>query len=270
MKKIILILLFPFFLCGQIKSLSKDSSFILGVVEKDYISAGNLMEYSCYVNPEQIINKGEVYFLSGTAKCKATFDDNYKMFCSIVHRGKPYFVDKENLNISDNVFDSIYSLDNEQRIKFREKAFYSDSVYYKFVKEEAINQLKKTSVLGLAVLNHSIYDESEYTSGTGYKISIVNTSKKKVKYLWFNVVAYNSVEDIVVSNGKSIISLKAVGPINSFETAEYNFEYVWFSDLPQSVKIKSIKIQYFDGTFKTIDTISKIIMNDNVSKVLLE
>jgi hypothetical protein len=270
-------LLFLFFSIGclaqvtdSIKTPLKNSKFILGVVESDFISAGNLMGSSCYIYPEKILNKGEVYFVSGTAKCKTMFGESEELFYSIVHKGKPYFVDKKNLNLKDNVFDSIYNLDNENRIKFNKNAFFSDSLYYKFIKEGAINQLKKTSSLGLAILNHSIYDESEYTSGTGFKISLLNTSKKKIKYLWFNIVAYNSVEDPVLLNGKSLVTLKAVGPIDSFEKGDYSFDYVWFSDLPQTVKIKSIKVQYFDGTFKTIETISKILMNSNISDILFE
>jgi hypothetical protein len=42
------------------------------------------------------------------------------------------------------------------------------------------------------------------------------------------------------------------GPIKPDENGSYNFKYTWFTDLVQRVKITQIKVQYMDGSFKTI------------------
>lgn len=44
---------------------------------------------------------------------------------------------------------------------------------------------------------------------------------------------------------------KGVGPIDSFESASYDFEYIWYTDVVDYAKLRSIVVQYKDGTSKT-------------------
>lgn len=90
-------------------------------------------------------------------------------------------------------------------------------------------------------------DESEYTDGTGFRVNFFNQSKKSIKYITFNLNAYNAVNDLIGSK-----AVKGVGPIEHLETAEYKWDYIWFTDLVERVTISKITIQYMDGLITTI------------------
>lgn len=116
-----------------------------------------------------------------------------------------------------------------------------------------IQLLVKYEKLGLMIVEDGPYDESEHTKGTGYTASVLNTSKKAIKYIWFYVLGINAVGDPVVerTKGTSLMTLRGIGPIESMESGEYDFEYVWFTDLVETTKLKSVKVQYMDGTIRT-------------------
>ena len=67
----------------------------------------------------------------------------------------------------------------------------------------------------MIITKRSIYDESEYTQGTSFSCTIENYSNKTIKYITFNLVGYNSVNDKVSDRGKIIKSLKGIGPLEN-------------------------------------------------------
>ena len=70
--------------------------------------------------------------------------------------------------------------------------------------------------------------------------------------------------------GVKNITVKSIGPIKPDESGLYTFEYVWYTDIVETAKITNIKIQYMDGTFKTITVPDKVIMSDSLLKILDE
>lgn len=119
---------------------------------------------------------------------------------------------------------------------------------------------------GLAIVDWNVFDESEYTNGTGIKFNIFNPTSKTIKYITINFVGYNAVDDPVSNYGTYTLTRKGVGPIPQKESAEYEFEYVWHTDLVQYAKIKSIIVQYTDGTSKTITNAEQIEMPSYIKK----
>ncbi|MBO9592775.1 MAG: hypothetical protein J7599_07680 [Niabella sp.] len=111
-------------------------------------------------------------------------------------------------------------------------------------KAKFLNELRKK---GLGVLTYSVYKESEYTKGKGFKIDVINTSNKIIKYLTFNFTGINPVWDPVDTKIR-----KGIGPILPNETGSYKFEYVWFTDIVDQVRLNSIIIQYMDNTKKIL------------------
>lgn len=81
----------------------------------------------------------------------------------------------------------------------------------------------------------------------GFRISVMNISEKRIKYLHIAVSIYNAVEDWIADK-----TTKAIGPIESNESAVYIFENVLYSKVAHSLRIKSIKIEYFGGAVLTI------------------
>ncbi len=122
----------------------------------------------------------------------------------------------------------------------------------------ALNELKGFEKYGLSIISWNVYDQSEYTDGTGFRIKFYNPTKKTIKYITINLVGYNAVDDAVSSSGKYTLSPKCVGPLEPDNAGSYDFEYLWFTDLVEYAKIKSIVVQYTNGTSKTISNISTI------------
>lgn len=132
-------------------------------------------------------------------------------------------------------------------------------LYYKRL-DEALKKVKSYSKYGLAIERWSIYDESEYTDGTGIRIKFLNPTEQMIKYISITFQGYNAVND---PYGRPI-TRKCIGPIEPQETASYEFEYVWFSDIVEYAKIRSITVTYKNGSSKTIANPSSIMLSDEV------
>jgi hypothetical protein len=93
---------------------------------------------------------------------------------------------------------------------------------------------------------------------------VFNPTSKTIKYFWFTFIGYNPVGDPVVDFKRrtSSITVKAVGPIDPNKNGSYEFKYVWFTDLAETAKISSIKVQYMDGSFKTIFNLKPVMLDD--------
>lgn len=137
--------------------------------------------------------------------------------------------------------------------------------YFEYRKlQDYKEELRGYEKYGISIVNWGIYDQSEYTDGTGLRMKFYNPTNKTIKYITINVIGYNSVKDPVSSGGKYTLSPKCVGPIEPEETGTYEFDYLWFTDLVNNAKIKSIVVQYMNGTTKTISNIDAIIWTDEL------
>ena len=97
------------------------------------------------------------------------------------------------------------------------------------------------------------YNATEGYSSTGAHFEIFNPSKKTIKYIWFTFAGENAVEDLVkMKNGTYYTTVKGIGPIESYGIGSWSFEYVWFTDIIQYLRLSTIKIQYMDGSLKTV------------------
>jgi len=105
----------------------------------------------------------------------------------------------------------------------------------------------KKSGIGVADFHINLSDlNEEYV--TGFQGNFINMSKKKIKYLYITVRAVNAVGDLVTSK-----TAKAIGPILYNEVGSYSYENLFFTKIIESIRITSIKVQYFDGTVKIIN-----------------
>jgi len=124
-----------------------------------------------------------------------------------------------------------------------------DSIEIKRELKEAVKPFDEVGKYGLGFIRY--YPTGEYSS-TGATFKIFNPSSKTIKYIWFTVAGENPVGDLVM-NGKGYYkTLKAIGPVNPDGIGEWSFDYVWLTDIVESLRISTIKIQYMDLSFKTI------------------
>lgn len=154
------------------------------------------------------------------------------------------------------------------------KGFSDSFIRNKVLEYNALKKTKDSFDNVLALLNDSIdrsiikmlpskfplfvYDYNKLLDSDmfyGIQIELVNFSPKTIKYITFGVSAYNPVDDIVKiwPTIETIKYVKGVGPIYENRKATYSFENIWYSHIISYVKIRSIKIEYTDGTFKTIN-----------------
>lgn len=181
-------------------------------------------------------------------KIKVRGEEYYK---AAAH-GKAFFIECSNVNfVNSEKLDTLLSKPQEVRDAFLDYAKLYSRCKYLEERIEKCNEAKKLSKRGIIVTEARPYDESEYTAGTGMNFEVVNTSNKTIKYITFNFIGYNAVNDPVSSRGKTLLTCRGIGPIEPFESSEYQYEYVWFTDIVDSAKLRSIVVQYTNGTSKT-------------------
>lgn len=136
------------------------------------------------------------------------------------------------------------------------------------LRKQAFSRLEKPH--GFAILGQKIFDVSEYTEGTGLEFKIVNLSKRTIKYAIFNVVGLNAVGDPVRSriSGQTTVTLRGVGPVERGYTATWRKDYMWMTDLVETFRLASIRIEYMDGTAVDIPGRSVKVASPEEVKVL--
>jgi hypothetical protein len=159
-----------------------------------------------------------------------------------------------------------FSISKIEWLVKRNKAISEMQIAEEKRKDELRQFLKKSELI---ILSHS-FPKSDYLKYPGFKTTIVNPKEDKtIKYIWFTLVAFNPVDDVVGTK-----TIQAIGPVYPLKTADYSFEIVFKSSVIEYCKITNIKLQYMDGTthifnksqVETIFTRSMIFkeyLNDN-------
>ncbi len=185
----------------------------------------------------------------------------------MIYQGKAFFMKAEDVKLSQEgkaKLDSLENSSNEVQELFWHKTLALNKAIYFSHLGEAIKEADSYSKYGLAIKSWSVYDESEYTDGTGIRITFFNPTEQVIKYISISFQGYNAVDD---PYGRSVLK-RCIGPIEPKETGSYRFEYVWPSDIVEYAKIRSITITYKNGTTKTIRKPSVIMLSDNVLETI--
>ncbi|REC44428.1 energy transducer TonB [Chryseobacterium sp. 5_R23647] len=134
--------------------------------------------------------------------------------------------------------------------------------------KEALLPFVEIEKYGLGFIKFNATEDYSYT---GASFSIFNPSKKTIKYIWFTVAGENAVGDLVkLPNGTYYKTLKGIGPVENAQIGQWSYDYVWLTDVVEYLKVSTIKIQYMDGTFKTIKYNSKMYIGEEAyEKVLI-
>ena len=117
----------------------------------------------------------------------------------------------------------------------------------------------------LKIVNADIY-RIDSAGGVSVDIGWENTSDKTIKYITFEVCAYNAVGDPVRCQirGEYNRNLQHTGPygpgeknydINEwgrYDSCDYIWDNVWYNDTAETIKIFRVLIQYTDGSEVTL------------------
>lgn len=273
MKKVITLLIFLFQLIiviGQNKNITliTDTSIIIGMINED-VNGGRLVSENCINGKEKQFTKGTVVLISGVKSCSNMLTKNKDNFYEIIYKRETYFIEKEKLETIHDPFPQIEKMSKAMADSFRNHAQNIANKLFDLEIKDALKFLDFCKTKGLTIIDWFIYDESEYTEGTSIKIKVYNPTQKIIKYLWFTFVGINAVDDKVTdrTRGKNI-TMKGIGPINPEENGTYDYKYVWFTDIVESAKIISIKIQYMDGSIKVITNPKEITLSKENKELL--
>ncbi len=201
----------------------------------------------CSLFESKYIHKGDEVWIIGYRICDNETDSVlYEVvFNGGIHLAKSNDVTPINRN-------QLYEILPENILEFKDTAHRYlklkndyDSLIRLSTLYEALSKAEKS---GIGILELKAYDESDYTKGTGLKITVLNPGKKIIKYLNFGFTGFNAVDDKV----GNVVNKKGTGPIEPKDYATYKFEYCWFTDIVQYVKLTSLKIDYMDGTSKQV------------------
>jgi hypothetical protein len=129
-------------------------------------------------------------------------------------------------------------------------------------KREFQTYLEKQKSVGIILMNYSVEDVSEVTDGVTAMFEVFNPTNKSIKYVTFYVSGINAVGDKVynIRQQNNISEFRGIGPIKSNESASYEWEYAWFTDVVETLKINKVKIQYMDGSVKLVTNPNSIIL----------
>lgn len=220
----------------------------------------NIKSYS-WTSDYKTAPSDEIMFVGGSIMVRDT------KFLKMIYNGKAFFMKADDVKLSPEDKQKLDSLENcnldIQNQFWHQTLLLNQAIYYKRL-NDALQEIDSYSKYGLAIKNWSVYDESEYTDGTGIRITFLNPTDKVIKYISLSFQGYNAVDD---PYGRPV-SKKCIGPIDSKETASYNFEYVWFSDVVEYAKIRSIVVTYTNGTTKTISNPSSIMLSKEVIQTI--
>lgn len=280
MKKLLLILLlFPSLVYAQVEAVKKFDDYkfpfkfscIIGVTT--YAEVGNEFTnkyYPAFTNSVHLSRK--VIMIGGIFKRKDSYNNERTYYAACFH-DREFYIKADEVELSDNFkscLDTLATMPDSIRENFwRWTKDFAKSFNDKRL-EDIYNLKKEHASYGLSMLDWGFSDTSEYTEGTSVHFRFLNPTKKRIKYIYVNLYGANRVGDKIYERGKSLKTLKFIGPIEPEEIGSVNEDYVWFTDLVDQVKITSIKVQYMDGTVKIIKNVGKIIWDSDLQEYLDE
>lgn len=170
---------------------------------------------------------------------------------------KIYLEQKKNDEIQKAQNDSIKTLNNELLIIELEKQYKATN------KNVALKRQNSIKYGGVLITDFEV-NTNKYDA-TSVSLSILNLSSKRIKYISFELQAYNPVGD----PNNSPKSVKGVGFVEKDDIGSWEFQNVWFDKTLESVKIKSLSVVYEDGTKKLINDVSNIIVSNPDEQIAL-
>lgn len=257
-----------FFVLGTIyRSSAQPSTAVWGNLKPGFISIFLFEGYDpkdCNVDYNYVERSTEKeFFLIGDTVCS---DGSHRCYIALVGTGKKmietyYFQDQKNIDSSlKSIKDSYPNGFDRFKLASIDYKRYMDSLEKQeaVARKEAAEAVEKLYALyrqhDLVLDEWSWNYENSYSLAFDLEVSIVNPYKKKLKYVWITFKAFNSVDDPAFDDitRKSTKTVQGIGPIEYTATGSYKFERVFYSTVVKYIKITTIKIQFFDGTFKTI------------------
>ena len=205
---------------------------------------------------DETLNKDELFWFVGIDSIRG------REYIIGGKTGKFFYIDIEDVVIDwdfQNEEKRIYKINNSQLLENyrissedikRNFAAYMKSFVYKEYKQQYDRVYAKYKVLssrGIMFTDMTLTDDDYYYS-TGLSFSLINLSSKTIKYIALTTKGLNPVKDPIESK-----TVRGIGPIAPGESATYEFDNVWWTDLVEYHKPTTCVITYMDGSTKTLN-----------------
>lgn len=136
--------------------------------------------------------------------------------------------------------------------------------------DKALAEVDATSAYGVAIISAKLIKLGGVKT-MGITMRLDNTGKKTIKYVTVNLVGLNAVNDPVTNgyNGSTLVGFRCVGPIKPENIGRCENEQLWSpNELIKRFDLKSIKIEYVDGTSRTVTSPSKVILTQETAALV--
>lgn len=234
---------------------------VLGLIRERTDSAEQVSDF-CDLNSSSQLPGGSMVVVVRKIPCVSRYGATFsKEFLEVIFGGKTRLVPVEAVFLSDESIKHFAALTSSQIEASMDDWRLTSLLARRVEIEQAMKALDATSKHGVALLKASIFDVSEYTEGTGFEASVYNSTKKTIKYVTFMVVGLNAVGDPVrglSSRSGTAMVLRGIGPIAPGESGTYSKDYMWLTDVVESFRISSIKLEYADGSSKVVSDVKRI------------
>lgn len=209
--------------------------------------------------------KGAPVVVVRSLNCKSRYGTLFsKDYFEVLLGSKKFIVEKGAIDLDENQIPKLDALTEEDvQPSLAPWTMLSTKMLNTAVKF-AKNKVLDASKIGLTVLDSGIFGVSEFTEGTGFRATVLNSGKKAIKSLTFTVKGGRAVNDSVrvrtVSN--ALTKLKVMSTIEPGDTATFSKNYMWGSDIFNVYRITEIEIEFTDGTSKVISDPMSIYITD--------
>jgi hypothetical protein len=119
-----------------------------------------------------------------------------------------------------------------------------------YVSNEKVEVLRKQN-LPIAIPNLWVHSPNS-AGGVSVSLEFKNISDKTIKYITFNFQAFNRVNDPVnctIRNSSNRLA-EVTGPILPMKGQHVAWSNLWYNSTIDNAKIKSVQIEYMDGSEK--------------------
>lgn len=246
-------------------ALTDSSTFIaktLPVLDCYYFSSAE--DASHFSNSRGTISEKTLLPLVSMYNIKNNVTNNTSIICKILYDGSFYYVPSAFLEIEKQAKDYLISKSEEGEKTREEFSFKTVDVIEKYKQAKAdLETANQNLALALAKkaglgINYYTIRQNE-NNIVDFDISLINYSKKTIKYAYVTIYGYNGVKDLVA---KKTITL--TGPSKFEAVMHHGEEQIFYSSVlcrVDAIFKLSIQIKYMDGSSKlysgkTIDDIT--------------
>ncbi|EAT13008.1 hypothetical protein HF888_00850 [Bermanella marisrubri] len=116
-------------------------------------------------------------------------------------------------------------------------------------------EIKEARKLNSPIALSAIFGQRNTANGIEVMITYSNISSKTMKYVTFEVVALNAVNDVVAGEirGKKVTILKDTGPIEANGWSFPKWKNAIYHRNAIQLIVQKIRVEYMDGSIETVE-----------------